>query len=213
MAATGKRGAGAPARDPSHPRLGAAPPCGAHRGGGGREHSPSPALGGTAGDEDGGSASAPRRRLGPPHALRAAARPAARSSAAAAAASPPWRGEAAEGATGRAAVMAAAARGPSWLARARLCQRRTRRSLAPDPALAVRRFFIGGSETGADWPIPKGRLRPARAPPLRASERSLASSCRALSLGSRSRPLLRRRGGLSAPHRRSDVGEAGARGY
>lgn len=54
--------------------------------------------------------------------------------------------------------MAAAARGPSWFARARLCQRRTRRSLAPEPALAVRRLLIGRSETGADWPVPKGRL-------------------------------------------------------
>lgn len=71
-------------------------PSKAPQGGGGREHSPRPALGGTAGDEDGGSASVPRRRLGPPHALRAAARPAAQSPAAAAAASPPWRGEAAE---------------------------------------------------------------------------------------------------------------------
>lgn len=54
--------------------------------------------------------------------------------------------------------MAAAARGPSWLLRARLCQRRTRRSLAPEPACAVRRLFIGRSETDADWPIPEGRL-------------------------------------------------------
>lgn len=89
-----------PRTPPTRPR--SARPSRAHPGGGSREHSPSRALGGTAGDEDGGSASVPRRRrrLGPPHALRAAARPAARSPAAAAAASPPWRGEAAEGRLG-----------------------------------------------------------------------------------------------------------------
>lgn len=54
--------------------------------------------------------------------------------------------------------------GSEELARARLCQRRTRRSLAPDPALAVRCVLIGCSETGAGWPTPKGRL-PALAGP------------------------------------------------
>lgn len=68
----------------------------------------------------------------------------------------------------------AAAPGPSWVARARLCQRRARCSLAPDTAWAVRRLLIGGSETDADWPTPNGRLRLSWAPPVRASERPLA---------------------------------------
>lgn len=54
--------------------------------------------------------------------------------------------------------------GSEGLARARLCQRSTRRSLAPDPALAVRCVLIGRSETGAGWPTPNGRL-PALAGP------------------------------------------------
>lgn len=97
-----KRGIWAQAGDPLPPAPGnRRPTSGARRGGGGREHSPSPALGGTAGVEDCGSASVPRRRLGPPHALRATARPAAWNPEAAVAASPPWRGEAAEEQLGR----------------------------------------------------------------------------------------------------------------
>lgn len=55
------------------------------------------------------------------------------------------------------------------LARARLCQRRTRSSLAPEPAWAVRRLLIGRSEMGADWLVAKGRLPGSGAPPLHAS--------------------------------------------
>ena len=113
----------------------------------------------------------PRRRLGPPHALRAAARPTARSPAAAAAASPPWRGEAAEGQRLR-GYRGGRSDGGSSLgseverARARLCQHRTRRSLTPDPALAVKSLLIGGSETGAGWPRQNGRLLALLGPAL-----------------------------------------------
>lgn len=68
--------------------------------------------------------------------------------------------------------------------RARPCQRRTRRSLAPDAAWAVRRALIGRSEAGAGWPTPSGCLRASRAPPLRAgpwgAESSPPSSPKAL---------------------------------
>lgn len=62
--------------------------------------------------------------------------------------------------------MAAAASGPSWNARARFCHRRTRRSLAPDPASAVKSLLIGGSETGAGWPRQNGRLLALLGPAL-----------------------------------------------
>lgn len=96
-------------------------------------------------------------------------------------------------------MTAAGARGPSWIARARLCQRRTPRGLAPEPASAVRRLLIGHSEAGADWSAPKGRLpasgsRP-RAPPSACSlaagdaELVLTVSRTALAMCAPSKPL------------------------
>lgn len=96
--------------------------------------------------------------------------------------------------------------GSGWVARARLCQRRTRLSLAPDPAWVVRSFLIGGSETSAGLAQMKGVPWPAWARPY-APRMSLACRPGAQARVSVSHGLTDRQG--SGPHRGPILGETG----